>query len=180
MRGWTCLVYHYRSPYSIFFNQIKLFLIMAITFTYTGSEALEMLKTHFPQTWQQELNEGRSFLKSMMRLYNLDAMEAYQKYIKYCGTREKAISTLAALHLMNQQVTIGRKIKELQVMQQQYAAQSVALEGSQITSYQDKMMLRQHYSEKKNEIQCKLEELIDSLPVFGAETVKVQLNIFEN
>lgn len=81
---------------------------------------------------------------------------------------------------MNQQVTIGRKIKELQVMQQQYAAQSVALEGSQITSYQDKMMLRQHYSEKKNEIQCKLEELIDSLPVFGAETVKVHLNIFEN
>ncbi len=152
---------------------------MAMTFTYTGSEALDMLKTHFPHSWQEELNEGRLFLKSMMRLYNMDAMQAYQKYLKYCGTREKAISTLAALHMMNQQVIIGREIKQIQEDQQQYANQSVALEGSSVMSYQDKMMLRQHYSEKKNQLQTRLEELINEIPVFGAETVKVQLNIFD-
>ena len=153
---------------------------MAMTFTYSGTEALEMLKTHYPATWQTELNDGRLFIKSMMRLYNLEAVDAYQKYLKVCGSCEKAISALAALHCMNQQVIIGRKIKEIQGTQEQYAVQSVALESSQITSYQDKMMLRQHYSEKKKELQTHLEDLINSIPVFGAETVKLQLNIFEN
>lgn len=153
---------------------------MAITFTYSGSEALEMLKTHFPSSWQTELNDGRLFLKSLMRMYNLNSLDAYQKYLKVCGSCEKAISALAALHLMNKQVVIGREIKELQEKQEQYAVQSVALEGSQITSYQDKMMLRQYYLEKKQELQSSIEELIDSMPVFGAETVKLQLNIFEN
>jgi len=153
---------------------------MAITFTYKGSEALEMLKQHYPKTWETEINDGRIFLKSMMRLYNLDAMEAYQKYLKVCGSCEKAISALAALHLMNQQVVIGREIKELQETQDKYANQSVALEDSSITSYQDKMMLRQHYHDKKTELQNKIDELINSIPVFGAETVKLQLNIFEN
>ena len=153
---------------------------MAMTFTYSGSEALEMLKTHYPHSWQDEMNDGRSFLKSLMKMYNLDAVEAYQKYLKFCGSCEKAISALAALHSMNQQVIIGRKIKEIQSKQEQYAVQSVALEASQITSYQDKMMLRQHYSEKKNELQTQLEELLNSIPVFGAETVKLQLNIFEH
>lgn len=153
---------------------------MAISFTYKGSEALEMIQQHFPTTWENELNDGRLFIKSLMRLYNMNSVEAYQKYLKVCGSCEKAITALAALHVMDQQVSIGREIKELQGNQVQYAEQSVALENSTITSYQDKMMLRQHYSEKKNEIQTRLEELINSMPVFGAQTVKVQLNIFEN
>jgi len=153
---------------------------MAINFTYKGSEALEMIKIHFPKTWQNEINDSRLFIKSLMRMYNLDAMQACQKYMNQCGNCEKAISTLAALHLMNQQVVIGREIKELQEIQAQYANQSVALEGSQVISYQDKMMLRQHYFEKKNETQNKIEELINELPVFGFETVKIQLNIFDN
>jgi len=168
-----------RLYHCLFIHQNKL-LIMAFTFTYSGSEALEMLKTHYPSSWGNELNDGRIFIKSMMRLYNLDGFAAYQKYLKVCGSCEKAITALAALHVMNQQVIIGREIKELQGHQVQYAEQSVALENSTITSYQDKMMLRQHYSEKKNEIQTRLEELINSMPVFGAQTVKVQLNIFEN
>lgn len=153
---------------------------MSVTFTYSGSEALEMLQEHYPSTWEKEVNDGRLFLKSMMRLYNLDAVEAYQKYLKVCGSCEKAISALAALHLMNQQVLIGREIKELQETQDQYANQSVALEGSHITSYQDKMMLRQHYHDKKKELQNRIDELISSIPVFADETVKLQLNIFEN
>ena len=81
---------------------------------------------------------------------------------------------------MNQQVAIGREMKQLLADQNQYAAQSVALENSSITSYQDKMILRQHYNEKKEQIQNRLDELINSIPVIGAEVVKIQLNIFEN
>ena len=180
MRGRNCPVFTYRNYNSVFFNQLKLFLIMAMTFTYSGSEALEMLKIHFPTTWENEVNDSRSFLISLMRMYNLDSMQAYQKYLNMCGSCEKAIATLAAIHLMNQQVSIGRETKKLLEDQEQYAAQSVALENSSITSYQDKMILRQHYSEKKNQIQNRLDELINEMPVFSAETVKIQLNIFEN
>ena len=180
MRSRNCPVFTYRNYNSVFFNQLKLFLIMAFTFTYSESEALEMLKTHYPTTWENEINDGRLFLKSLMRMYNLDAVEAYQKYLKTCGSCEKAISSLAALHIMNQQVAIGREMKQLLADQNQYAAQSVALENSSITSYQDKMILRQHYNEKKEQIQNRLDELINSIPVIGAEVVKIQLNIFEN
>ncbi len=151
-----------------------------MTFTYSGPEAIEMLKNHFPKTWENEINDGRLFIKSLMRMYNLDNVQAYQKYLRVCGSCEKAISALAALHLMNEQVRIGREIKVIQDEQQLYVHQSIALEGSKVTSFRDKMMLRQHYSEKKNQLQNRLDQLINEIPVFGAETVKVQLTIFDN
>lgn len=153
---------------------------MAMTFTYSGSEALEMLKTHFPKTWEQEINDGRSFIKSLMRMYNLDNMQAYQKYLKMCGSCDKAIATLAALHVMNEQVKIGREIKTHQENQMQYANQSKALEESKATSYQDKRILRAHYLSKQDELQQRVEKLIESYPVIGAKKVIVQTNIFDN
>ena len=151
-----------------------------ITFTYKGSEALEMLKTHFPKTWEDEINDGRSFITSLMRMYKLNNMEAYQKYLKYCGSCEKAISALASIYVMNQQVKIGREIKEFQKNQLQYANQSQALEESKNTSYQDKRMLRAHYLSKQDELQQRVEKLIASYPVIGAKKVIVQTNIFDN
>ena len=89
MRGRNCPVFTYRNYNSVFFNQLKLFLIMAMTFPYSGSEALEMLKIHFPTTWENEVNDSRSFLISLMRMYNLDSMQAYQKYLNMCSSCEK-------------------------------------------------------------------------------------------
>lgn len=153
---------------------------MAITFNYKGSEALEMLQTHFPQTWENEINDGRSFIMSLMRMYNLDNMQAYQKYLRICGSCDKAISALASIHVMNTQVKIGREIKECQENQLQYANQSQALEESKNTSCQDKRMLRAHYLSKQDELQQRVEKLIESYPIIGAKKVIVQTNIFDN
>lgn len=153
---------------------------MAISLTYKGSEALEMLKTHFPTTWENEINKGRSSLKILMKLYNISAFDAYQKYLKLGVSGEDAIATLASLHVMNEQFKIGTEILELKKQQQQYVNQSVALESSDITSFEDKKIIRQHYYEKRIELQSKIENLINNYPVVGAEVVKIKLNIFDN
>jgi hypothetical protein len=153
---------------------------MAITFTYKGSEAVEMLKTHFPKTWEAEIEDGVLFLKSIMRMYKLDGLKAYEKYLKTCGSIEKGISTLAALHTMNEQVRIGREIKELQQKQLTYGIQSTALEASNATSHEDKKILRGYYSTKQTELQQTIDELLFSYPIIGAKKVIVQTSIFGN
>lgn len=152
---------------------------MAFTFTYTGSEALEMVKTHYPKTWENEINDGRIFIKSLMKMYNLDSLEAYKKYLKTCGSCEKAVSTLAALHLMNLQVKIGRELAENREKQEQCINQAQALEESRAIEEKDKKMLRKFYADSKTKIQAKINELINSYPVIGAEIVVVQTNIFD-
>jgi len=148
-------------------------------FTYTGSEALEMLKTHFPKTWEEEIKEGQIFIKSLMHMYKLTPLEAYQKYLRFCGRPEKGISTLASLHVMLQQSKIGAEIETLQSQQLVYGNQLTALEGSKI-SYDDKKTLRSFYLSKQNELQKRIDELLFDYPVIGSAKVIVQLNIFDN
>ena len=165
--------------HSFYFNQNKL-ITMAITFTYKGSEAVEMIKTHFPKTWENEIEDGVLFIKSIMRMYNMSAYQAYEKYLKTCGSIEKGISTLAALHTMNEQVRIGREIKELQQKQLNYGTQSTALETSQTTSYEDKKVLRGYYSTKQAELQQTIDELLFAYPIVGAKKIIIQTSIFDN
>jgi hypothetical protein len=149
-------------------------------FTYNGSEAVEMLKTHFPKTWEQEINDGQIFIKSLMRMYKLSPLEAFQKYLNKCGSTEKGISTFASLHIMLLQIKIGDEIKELQEEQLVYGNQLTALEGATIISYEDKKTLRSHYLSKQNELQQRIEKLTFDYPVIGAEKIIVQLNFFDN
>jgi hypothetical protein len=153
---------------------------MALAFTFKGSEALEMLKTHFPKTWENEITEGQIFIKSMMHVHKLDAMAAYQKYLKYCGSTEKAVSTLAALYLMIQQSKIGDEIQQLQETQLQYGNQTTALEESKNTSSEDKKILREYYLSKQDELQNRIEELINSYPVIGEKALIIQTSLFDN
>ena len=153
---------------------------MSLTFSYKGSEALEMLQTHYPKTWEDEIAEGRIFLMSLMKMYKLTAFEAYAKYLKYCGNAEKAISTLATLHVMNLQMKISREIKDCESKQLMYGNQTTALEQSKATSWEDKKTLRAYYISKQNELQQRIDELINSYPVIGAKKIIVQTNLFDN
>ena len=151
-----------------------------MTFTYKGSEALEMLKTHFPKTWENEVNEGVIFLKGLARLYNQSPIDSYQKYLKTCGSHEKAVSTLASLHVLMLQEKIGNEIQELQKTQLQYGDQTTALENSNITNEIDKKILRQHYRTKQDELQQRIDKLFASYLVVGAEEIVYQARLFEN
>lgn len=153
---------------------------MTLKFTYTGSEALEMLKTTFPKSWEQEIMDGQIFIRSLMRMYQLTAVEAYQKFLNQTGSVEKSISTLAALHVMNCQSKIAEEIKGIQENQLAYGNQLIALESSKNTSFEDKKTLRSYYISKQNELQQRIENIIFDYPVIGAKRVIVQTNLFKN
>lgn len=153
---------------------------MTLRFTYTGSEALDMLKTTFPKTWEQEITDGQMFIRSLMRMYQLTAVEAYQKFLNQTGSVEKSISTLASLYVMDCQGKISKEIKEIQGNQLSYGNQLIALEASKNTSVEDKKTLRQFYLSKQNELQQRIENIIFDYPVIGAKRVIVQANLFNN
>lgn len=150
-----------------------------LKFSYKGSEALEMVQTHFPKTWENEIHDGKIFLTSLMKMYNLDNISAYNKYLQFCGSCEKAICTLAALHVMGQTVKIAREIKELQKTQLQYGDQTTALEASTTTSWKDKAMLREYYISKQNQLQLQIDALVNEMPVIGAREIKPETNVFK-
>lgn len=153
---------------------------MTLKFTYTGSEALEMLKTTFPKSWEQEIANGQIFIRSLMRMYQLTSIEAYHKFLNKTGSVEKSISTLAALHVMNCQSKIVEDIKEIQENQLAYGNQLIALESSKTTSFEDKKTLRSYYLSKQDELQQRIENIIFDYPVIGAKRVIVQTNLFNN
>jgi len=115
---------------------------MALSFTYKGSEALEILKTTCPKTWENEIKDGQKFIKALMNMYQLTPLQAFQKFVNQCGNPEKGISTFASLHVMLTQNKIGTQIQKLQDEQMAYGNQLSALEASKITSHEDK----KHYA----------------------------------
>jgi len=149
------------------------------TFTYSGPEAVEMIKTTFPKTWQHEIAEGQIFIKALMKVYNLSALDAFNKYLRTSGSPTNAISTLASLHLMLEQSKTSIEIKKLQDEQLQYGNQRASLEESNSISYEDKKTLRAHYSSKQNELQKRIDKLILEFPVFGTKTLIVETGLFD-
>ena len=149
------------------------------TFTYSGPEAVEMIKNTFPKTWEKEIADGQMFIKSLMRMYNLSAIEAFNKYLKIFGSPENGISTLASLHLMLEQTKTSTEIQKLQNEQLAYGNQIVSLEQSTHISFEDKKTLRSHYSTKQTELQKRINELILEFPVIGSETIIVQTGLFD-
>ncbi|PIF33019.1 hypothetical protein CLU81_3589 [Flavobacterium sp. 9] len=147
------------------------------TFTYSGPEAVEMIKTTFPKTWEKEIADGKIFIKGLMKYYNLSAKEAFERYLKSNGCPANSIATLASLHLMLEQSKTSHEIQKLEEEQLAYGNQLVALEQSTI-SYEDKKTLRSHYITKQNELQKRINELILQLPVIGSETISVRTDLF--
>ncbi|WP_289659461.1 hypothetical protein [Flavobacterium panacagri] len=148
-------------------------------FTYTGVEALEMIKTTFPKTWQSEILEGMKFIKSLMRLYSLSATEAFNKYLKTNGSPANGIATLASLHYLLEQCKTSPEIKKLQNDQQDYGKQLIALEEAKYISFTDKKTLRSFYLSKQNELQERINLLILQLPDIGTETITVKTTLFD-
>lgn len=148
-------------------------------FTYTGPEAVEMIKNTFPKTWQNEIEEGQQFIKALMRMYNLSAIDAFSKYLRANGAPAKRICTLAALHLLLEQIKLSPEIKKLQTEQLAYGNQLVALENAKQISDSDKKTLRAFYLTKQNELQKRINLFVYELPVAGSEKIIVRTTLFD-
>lgn len=148
-------------------------------FTYTGPEALEMIKNTFPKTWENEIEEGQQFIKALMRMYKLSATDAFTKYLKVNGSPANGICTLAALHLLLIQIKDTPEIVKIQSEQLAYGNQLVALEASTNISKEDKETLRSFYLTKQNELQKCINRLVYELPSRNSEKIIVRTTLFD-
>lgn len=153
---------------------------MILKLTYTGSEALEIIKTTFPNSWEQEISDGQIFIRALMKMYQLTAVESYHKFSSQSGSVEKTISALAALYVMNCQENIGKDIAAIKAEQLAYGNQLIALEGSKNTSNEEKNTLREYYLSKQNELEQSIKNIIFDYPIIGAQRVIVQTNLFKH
>lgn len=148
-------------------------------FTYTGPEALEMIKNTFPKTWENEIEEGQQFIKALMRMYQLSATDAFAKYLRINGSPANGICTLAALHLLLIQIKDTPEIKKLQSDQLAYGNQLIALEETTSISKQDKETLRSFYLAKQDELQKRINILVYELPCKSSEKIIVRTTLFD-
>ncbi len=62
----------------------------------TGSQAIDMIKSEYPKTWQDLVCKKIGQVKTAMRIYKADALTSYQKYMNQTQDRENAIAGLAS------------------------------------------------------------------------------------
>jgi hypothetical protein len=78
---------------------------------------------------------------------------------------------------------IGTKeleIKKIQKEQLRYGNQLAALENFEITSFEEKKTLREYYLSKQDELQKRINSLINDYPVIDSEIVIVRPDLFSN
>ena len=143
-----------------------------VSITITGAEALEDLKKFFPKTWGDYIQTGKETIHSMMRIYNLPAIEAVSKACTQTGGFKDPNIIIASLYIMLKQQRISTDLKKLEDEITQTITQSVALENSKNFNSKESGELRKFYSDKQNELQKKFNELINEFPVIEPKIIK--------
>ncbi|RZJ71103.1 hypothetical protein [Flavobacterium sp.] len=145
----------------------------------TGSEAIEIMKTQFPTDWQTRVSNSIVKIKTAMRLYKLSALESYAKYVRQTEDRQNSIASLAAVQIMNYNFITLKKIRSIETQERLIMANLEALEKSNAYDYEDKRLLRNHYTSKQNECRSEVQQLLESIEVIGADSILYQPGIFD-
>ena len=155
-----------------------------VIFKYTGQEAIEIVKSYYPQCWIQKLETKKTTLLKLAERHNIAIEKAYEKFIMPVAQTEEKIVFFAALAdlLKTKKMQPREKADEvlkLEEIRENVANQMVALEHSDFTNFNDKKMLRAYYSKIQNENTHKINELINSFEVVDAELIIHQPGLFD-
>lgn len=137
----------------------------------TGAEALEDLKRHFPNSWQNELQEGKRIIGSAIRLFNCEPLEAVTKYFNKSGNSKNLHAVTAAVYIMTKEHRLSTSIKQIDYVLEQIRQQLHALETQNTFSQEQKTVLRPHYYSERDKYNAQREQLINQFEVVGAQFV---------
>lgn len=154
------------------------------SFSYTGSEAVDIIKTYYPLDWQKRLEEKKNALLKLSKNHNITIEKAYKKFIIPVAGNQESIVFFAALSEMFklQKMTSkdkSTKVLELETKREGVAKQIVALENCKITSYEDKKILRGYYTRLQQETSQEIDELIKSFEVIEPQLIIHQPGLFD-
>lgn len=157
---------------------------MAITFQYTGTEALEMIKQYYPNDWLLKINRSKNSLINLSKSHNISLQKAYTKFILPRAIEGEGILFFAALcQLVSlEKMTNSDKATkaiELQNKREQTANQIVALEENKSISYEDKKILRGYYTKLQQTHTAEINELINSFEVVELKLIIHQPGLFD-
>ena len=151
---------------------------------YTGTEAVDMIKNYYPQDWQQRIEAKKQALIKLSKRENISLEKAYRKFIIPVAGNQESIVFFAALSEMIklQKMTSkdkSTKVIELEVKRENVAEQIIALENCKIISYEDKKILRGHYTKLQQETTTEINELINSFDVIEPQLIIHQPGLFD-
>jgi hypothetical protein len=156
---------------------------MSIALKYSGSEALEMIKTYYPNDWLAKINKCKHTLNTMANRHGITPQKVYQKFIGPVSHEGETILYFAALSDMLRIQGLSKsersaEILELESKRTLAAEQIVALENNQLISYEDKKIMRGYYVQLQQETTKKIDELIYSFPVVEPMLIIHQQGLF--
>lgn len=155
-----------------------------LIFKYTGTEAVDIIKTYYPQDWQKILEEKKKALLKLSNNHKITLEKAYRKFIiPVAGNQETivffaALSELLKLNKM-QPKEKSTKVLELEENRENVANQIIALEKQNIISYEDKKMLRGYYTKLQHEFTTEINELLKSFEVVEPQLIIHQPGLFD-
>lgn len=156
---------------------------MSISLKYTGTEALEMIKSYYPNDWLVKINKCKNTLLTMANRHGISPQKVYQKFIGPVSHEGETILYFAALSDLLKtealsKIDRSRTILELEEKRNLTASQMFALETNDFTSYEDKKIMRGYYLQLQQETTQKINELLYSFPVVEPTLVIHQPGLF--
>jgi hypothetical protein len=156
-----------------------------ILLNYTGSEAIDIIKTYYPQDWKKKLESKKTHLIKLSNIHKVSIEKAYRKFIMPRAGQEETIVFFAALSELIKLEKMPTKQKkdrvlELEVKRERVAEQIFALENpSNIISYEDKKILRAHYTQLQQDATAEINELVNSFEVVEPQLIIHQPGLFD-
>lgn len=155
-----------------------------VTLQYSGSEAVDIIKNYYPEDWQQRLETKKQSLLKLSARHNISLEKAYRKFIIPVAHNQECIVFFAALSQLvklNQMCPKdkSKKVLELELKRENVADQIVAMETSNITSHEDKKILRSYYTRLQQEITTEIDEHINSFEVIEPKLIIHQPGLFD-
>lgn len=156
-----------------------------IKLQYTGTEAVEILKTYYPNDYKQRIESKKQKLIKLSSVHKVSIEKAYKKFILPRAEQEESIVFFAALSeliKMNkmQPKEKSERVLALEAKREQVIQQIIGLESiSNTISYEDKKMLRGYYSRLQQETSQEIDELIKSFEVIEPQLIIHQPGLFD-
>lgn len=155
-----------------------------MSFSYTGTEAVDIIKNYYPQDWQKRLETKKKALNDLASRHNISIEKAYRKFIIPVVENQESIIFFAALsELVKTREMFPKEKKDevlrLEEVRENITKQMVALEQSSFTGPEDKKMLRAYYSKVQEENTTKINDLINSFEVIEPNLIIPQPGLFD-
>jgi hypothetical protein len=152
---------------------------------YTGTEAIEIIKSYYPNDWKNRIEVKKQALLRLSFLHKVSIEKAYRKFVMPLAGNQESIVFFAALSELikfdkMQPKEKAAKILELEEKRENVRLQIIALENNTNSiSYEDKKMLRGHYTKLQQDTTAEINQLINSFDVVEPQLIIYQPGLFD-